>query len=461
MFGINKELKVHFIGIGGIGMSGIANILINLGYQVSGSDLSENLNVQNLKNLGAQIYKGHAASNIENVQLVVYSSAINHSNPEVQKAKELHIPIIKRAEMLAELMRLKFGIAVAGSHGKTTTSSFLSTILKELDYKPTCIIGGIVKNLGGHAVKGDGDYLVAEADESDGSFLFLNPIMSVITNIDDDHLDYYKTSENIEAAFEEFANKVPFYGCVALNIHDEKSMKLKGKLRRPYITYGLNTLKEKADFVASDIEYTEDGTSFRVNHEDQTSQASITLSGEHNVLNATAAIAMACKLGVSLGNACDKISSFEGVGRRFEILHRTDKMVVVDDYGHHPTELQATIATAKDRYPHRKIIAIFEPHRFTRTKNFWNDFRDSFSNVDKAFITPIYPASEEPIENITSERLVAEINEKYANASLMNDWNELSSLFDEYQDQDFVILSMGAGSISSMTRSKLEQWNSK
>lgn len=461
MFGINKKLKIHFIGIGGIGMSGIAHILINLGYQVSGSDTSENANVVKLKSLGAQVFKGHQASNIEDVQLVVYSSAINASNPEFQKAKELHIPIIKRAEMLAELMRLKFGIAVAGSHGKTTTSSFLSTILQELDYKPTCIIGGIVKNLGGHAVKGDGDFLVAEADESDGSFLFLNPIMSVITNIDDDHLDFYKTPENIEAAFEEFANKVPFYGCVAINIHDEKSMKLKTKLRRPNITYGISGKEKDIDFAASNIQYTEEGTSFEVTHNGETQPASITLSGEHNVLNATAAISMACKLGVSLKNACEKISSFEGVGRRFEILHRTDKMVVVDDYGHHPTELQATIATAKDRYPKRKIIAIFEPHRFTRTQSFWNEFRDSFAKVDKAFITPIYPASEEPIANITSDRLVSEINEKYSNATLMQDWDELLPLFDEYQNQDYVVLSMGAGSISNMTRAKLEQWNSK
>ncbi len=216
MFGIKKDLSIHFIGIGGIGMSGIAEVLVNLGYSVSGSDLNENANVIKLKEKGAQIYIGHKKENIKDTQLIVYSSAINYENPEVQRAVELRIPIVKRAEMLAELMRLKFGVAIAGSHGKTTTTSFISTIFKALNQKPTCIVGGVVKNLGSQAVKGDSDYLIAEADESDGSFLFLNPIMSVITNIDNDHLDYYKTEENIKKAFVEFSNKVPFYGCVAI-----------------------------------------------------------------------------------------------------------------------------------------------------------------------------------------------------------------------------------------------------
>jgi len=461
MFGINKTLKIHFIGIGGIGMSGIAEILINLGYQVSGSDVSESGNVLKLKDIGAQIYIGHQSENINDVQLIVYSSAIDERNPEIIRAKELSLPIIKRAEMLAELMRLKFGVAVAGSHGKTTTTSFLSTILKELDYKPTCIIGGIVKNLGGHAVKGDGDYLIAEADESDGSFLFLNPIMSVITNIDNDHLDYYKNEENIELAFEQFANKVPFYGCVAINIHDKKSMHLRSKLRRPNVTYGIQTDGLEIDFFAKNIEFTEEGTTFWVSNNSEEYQATISLSGKHNVLNATAAIAMACKIGVSLKNACDKISMFEGVGRRFEILYKTDKMIVVDDYGHHPTELKATIETAHNRYPKRKTIAIFEPHRFTRTKEFWNEFRDSFKDVDKVYLAPIYPASEVEIPGINSERLANEINQKYSNTQLITNWNELENIFSTYQNEDIVILSMGAGSISKMTRAKLESWKQK
>jgi UDP-N-acetylmuramate--alanine ligase len=463
MFGINKELKIHFIGIGGIGMSGIAEILINLGYHVSGSDISTNPNTEKLNSKGAEIFLGHKSENIKDVQLIVYSSAIDEANPEIMQARVDGLPIIKRAEMLAELMRLKFGVAIAGSHGKTTTTSFLSTILKELDYKPTCIVGGIVKNLGGHALKGDSEYLIAEADESDGSFLFLNPIMSIITNIDNDHLDYYKTVENIESAFEEFANKVPFYGCVAININDEKSRKLRDKLRRPYVTYGVYDEEsecdsEKPEYYASNIVFTEDGTSFDVCHKDEKVKANITLAGNHNVLNALSAIVIAHKLESNLTCICKAIESFEGVGRRFELLYKNDKMVVVDDYGHHPTEVLATLQTAKDKYPNKKIVAVFEPHRFSRTKEFWGEFRDSFSSVEKVYIAPIYAASEKGIDGITSENLVRDIKKSYGNAELLPDWGQLPNIFEKYRDENIIILSMGAGSISKLTRQKLEEW---
>lgn len=461
MFGINKELKIHFIGIGGIGMSGIAEVLINLGYHVSGSDISSNPNTEKLHSKGAEIFLGHQSENIKNVQLIVYSSAIDENNPEIKQARLDGLPIIKRAEMLAELMRLKFGVAIAGSHGKTTTTSFLSTILKELDYKPTCIVGGIVKNLGGHALKGDSEYLIAEADESDGSFLFLNPIMSIITNIDNDHLDYYKTVENIENAFEEFANKVPFYGCVAININDEKSRKLRDKLRRPYVTFGIfdeKTNLEEPDYYANNIVFTEEGTSFDVCHKDEKVKANITLAGNHNVLNALSAIVIAHKLESNLTCICKAIESFEGVGRRFEILFKNEKMVVVDDYGHHPTEVLATLQTAKDKYPNKKIVAVFEPHRFSRTKEFWGEFRDSFSSVEKVYIAPIYAASESGIEGITSENLVTDIKKSYGNAELLEEWGHLPNIFEKYKDDNIIILSMGAGSISKLTRQKLEEW---
>jgi UDP-N-acetylmuramate--alanine ligase len=461
MFGINKELKIHFIGIGGIGMSGIAEILINLGYHVSGSDITTNPNTEKLKSKGAEIFLGHKSENIKNVQLIVYSSAIDETNPEIMQARDQGLPIIKRAEMLAELMRLKFGVAIAGSHGKTTTTSFLSTILKELDYKPTCIVGGVVKNLGGHALKGDSQYLIAEADESDGSFLFLNPIMSIITNIDNDHLDYYKTVENIEKAFEEFANKVPFYGHVAININDAKSRKLRDKIRRPYVTYGVfeeGSEEEKPEYYASNIIFTENGTSFDVHHKEEKVEANITLAGEHNVLNALSAIVIAHKLESNLACICSAIKHFEGVGRRFELLYNNEKMVVVDDYGHHPTEVLATLQTAKDKYPNKKIIAVFEPHRFSRTKEFWNEFRDSFENVEKAYIAPIYAASENPILGITSDNLVADINKQFKNAELLPNWGKLPNIFEQYKNENVIILSMGAGSISKMTRQKLEEW---
>jgi UDP-N-acetylmuramate--alanine ligase len=464
MFGINKNLKIHFIGIGGIGMSGIAEILLNLGYQVSGSDLNESANTIKLQKQGAQIFKGHLKENIQEVQLVVYSSAINEQNPEIIEARELNIPIIKRAEMLAELMRLKYGIAVAGSHGKTTTSSFLATILHKMNYRPTSIIGGIVKNLGGHAIKGESEYLIAEADESDGSFLYLNPIMSIITNIDNDHLDYYKTQENIEAAFTEFANKVPFYGVVAINAHDEKSIELLNNLRRPSTTFGIkdeHTVLEEVDYIASNIEFTENGSSFYVEVNGEKEKATITLAGKHNVLNALGAIAIAHKVSGKLKEVCDSIAEFEGVGRRFENLYQNEKFIVVDDYAHHPTEITATIDTAKSKYPLKKIVAVFEPHRYSRTKEHWHEFINCFKHVDQVYITPIYAASEVPIEYIDSEILVKNINEKYQNADYFPSWNNLPSIFEKFKDSDVILLSMGAGSISKATREQIEQWTSK
>lgn len=463
MFGINKDLKIHFIGIGGIGMSGIAEILLKLGYSVSGSDINENANVVKLKDLGVTIFKGHHEDNIEGVQIVVYSSAINYENPEIVKAMDLKIPIIKRAEMLAELMRLKFGLAVAGSHGKTTTTSFLSTIFKNLDQKPTCIVGGIVKNLGSQALHGESQYLIAEADESDGSFLFLNPIMSVITNIDNDHLDYYKTEENIKKAFCEFANKVPFYGVVVVNGNDKNSVELIKDLRRPYVVYavdGIKTYSEEVDYLAKDISYSEEGSSFVLSHDNQEHKISLNLAGDHNVQNALGAIAISHRANLSLDKICSAISDFEGVGRRFEILYKQDNFVVVDDYGHHPTELMATINTAKAKYKDKKVVVVFEPHRYTRTKEFWSEFIDCFKDVEKAYIAPIYAASEQSIPGIDSTNLVYGINEKYKNAQGLSDWDELLGLFNDYQSEKVVLLSMGAGSISKITREMIEKWKS-
>jgi UDP-N-acetylmuramate--alanine ligase len=463
MFGIKKDLKIHFIGIGGIGMSGIAEVLVNLGYNVSGSDLNENANVVNLKNKNVEIYKGHREENIIDVQIVVYSSAINYENPEIKKALELKIPIIKRAEMLAELMRLKYGIAIAGSHGKTTTTSFISTIFKNLDQKPTCIVGGVVKNLGGQAVRGDSDYLIAEADESDGSFLFLNPIMSVITNIDNDHLDYYKTEENIKKAFVEFSNKAPFYGCIAINGNDKNSAELIASLRRPYITYGLESKESFVDsleYVAKNVEHTEEFSKFDLVFEDKNYPVQITLSGDHNVQNALAAIAISAKVGLDLKDVCKAIEDFEGVGRRFECLYKSKTMIVIDDYGHHPTELKATISTAKAKYPDRKLITVFEPHRFSRTKEHWSEFIECFEAVDEVYIAPIYAASEQPIEYIDAEILVKNINDRFKNAYYIENWDELTDIFNKNKDEKSVVLSMGAGSISKTTRTKIEEWKS-
>lgn len=463
MFGINKDLKIHFIGIGGIGMSGIAEVLVKLGYHVSGSDISDNANVQKLREQGVSIYKGHKEDNIQGVQIVVYSSAINYENPEIKKAIELKIPIIKRAEMLAELMRLKFGVAIAGSHGKTTTTSFVSTIFKKLNQSPTCIVGGIVKNLGSQAVHGDSEFLIAEADESDGSFLFLNPIMSVITNIDNDHMDYYKNEENIKKAFSEFANKVPFYGAVLVNGNDKNSADLLNTLRRPHFIYAITGKKQyinQIDYLGKEISYSTSGSSFILEHDGKDYPVTISLAGDHNVQNALGAIAISHQAGLDLNDVCMAISQFEGVGRRFEILLEQDKMIVVDDYGHHPTELKATIETAKAKYASKNLVVVFEPHRYTRTNEFWNEFVDCFSSVTKVYIAPIYAASENEILNITSENLVRAINEKYKNAEFLNDWSFLKKIFEEQSKENTVLLSMGAGSISKATRDMLAEWKS-
>ena len=461
MFGINKNLKIHFVGIGGIGMSGIAHILLSLGYKVSGSDLTRGPNVDKLESLGAKIYIGHKKENMANAQILVYSSAIDKTNPEVQIAIEHKIPIIKRAEMLAELMRLKYGIAIAGSHGKTTTTSFVSTIFQKLEQRPTCIIGGIVKNLGSQAVHGDSEFLIAEADESDGSFLFLNPILSVITNIDNDHLDYYQNEENIKTAFAEFSNKVPFYGCVVINANDKNSVSMIENLRRPFFTYAVDTLDtftDKVDYLARDIKFSEKGSVFRLEFQNESQEVSINLTGNHNVQNALGAIAISHKAGLSLEDICHAISGFSGVGRRFENIYDSKTMVVVDDYAHHPTELKATIETAKSKYPNKSLKIIFEPHRFTRTKEFWNEFINCFENVDSLYLAPIYAASEKPIFNITSERLCQEINKKFSNASLFNNWNFLIDIFNDNKERDVIILTLGAGSISKKTREMMLEW---
>lgn len=452
MFGINKDLSIHFIGIGGIGMSGIAKILLSQGYQVSGSDINQSPTVESLIADGAKVFIGHKAENIENVQLVVYSSAIDQKNPEIKKAIQLKLPIIKRAEMLAELMRLKFGIAVAGSHGKTTTTSLLSTIFSHAGFEPTCVVGGIVKNFAGQAITGKGKYLIAEADESDGSFLFLNPIMSAITNIDNDHMDYYHSDEAIFSAFEDFSNKVPFYGTVAINLNDPKSSQLIEKIRRPYVTYAIDDGKVTADFLATEVNFSSEGSEFYCSHDGQKTKMKLCLAGKHNISNALAATCIAFKAGISLEKIAQGLATFSGVGRRFETLRVFDQLTVVDDYGHHPTEINATIDTMKKSFPGYKYICIFQPHRYSRTKEFWKEFCNCFKSVDEVYIAPIYAASEEPIEYIDSEIMVKNINDDQGRAFYLPTWQEVSQLISVNQSKKTILLSFGAGSISREMR---------
>ncbi len=461
MFKINQDVYVHFIGIGGIGMSGIAEVLLANGLKVSGSDLIESARVDKLKSLGAKVFIGHHEKNIKEASVVVYSSAISIENPEFHWAKENNIPLMRRAEMLAELMRLKKGIAIGGTHGKTTTTSFLATILEESEYDPTYIIGGVVTNLKGHAKVGKGEFLVAEADESDGSFLLLNPVMSVITNIDNDHLDHYETFENLLNAFVEFGNKIPFYGHCSINIHDENLKKIRKLIKRPVITFGISEGEHLADFEARNI--SQEGVmtfyDLYVDGEFKT-KIKIQLPGRHNILNSLGAISLAVKMDVSYEKIKDSISKFIGVGRRFETLYHSENLIVIDDYAHHPTEVISTLETVKNIYNDRKIICVFEPHRYSRTQRCWDEFINSFKDADELKLGPIYPASEKPLPGITSVRLSQKINEFFGTFSTAeNDIGKIYKEIENRKNEKLVVISLGAGSIGRKVREWVNQLN--
>lgn len=452
MLGWLKTTKLHFIGIGGIGMSGIAEVLLDLGCQVSGSDLNTSSVTENLKKKGAKIYLGHSEGNVEGASLVIYSSAIDKKNPEIIKAQELEIPMIRRAEMLAELMRLKFGIAIAGSHGKTTTTSMVATIFQEAKLDATHIIGGIVNNLGGNAKKGDGEFLIAEADESDGSFLLLNPIMAAITNIDDDHLDFYGTPDKVVDAFVEFVNKLPFYGRIALNANDESSVKIKSRVKRPTVWYGVNLEESELTYVAKNVKLSAAGTIFDLYYKNsKVLEIKTHLLGLHNVSNTLAAIALSHEAGIEWDIIQRGLLCFQGVGRRLEKLYIKNDFLVMDDYGHHPTEIKATI-NALLKVDSRPLCVIFEPHRYSRTQNFWNEFQEAFEGCHELYISPIYAASENPISGITSESLVTSMKAKNKKVNYLPHLNDMKDLLLERKDKDYLFVTLGAGAISKKIR---------
>lgn len=452
MLGWLKQTKLHFIGIGGIGMSGIAEVLLAQGYQISGSDLNSSAVTHNLEKKGAKIFHRHVASNVEDADLVIYSSAINHQNPEVKRAKELSIPLIRRAEMLAELMRLKYGIAIAGSHGKTTTTSMVASIFNASPFDATHIIGGIVNHLGGNAKKGDGEFLIAEADESDGSFLYLNPIMAVLTNVDNDHLDHYGSVDRIKEAFSEFVNKVPFYGRIALNANDEASVELKNEVKRSIVWYGYDSKDIPLDYEAKNIKLSASGSLFDLYKNNQfIMSVECHLLGLHNVSNTLAAIAISHEAGISWDDIMKGLKEFRGVGRRLEKIWEHQSFVVFDDYGHHPTEVRATIEALKD-VDERPLTVVFEPHRYSRTQNFWQEFHDCFQGVDEVFISPIYPASENPIIGVSSEELVESMKKQGLHAKLISSLDEMSALIEERKNDGRIFLSLGAGAISKKIR---------
>src|ERR1700675_4514874 len=409
-----KIQRIHFVGIGGIGMSGIAELLLNLGYKVSGSDLKSSPVTQRLAGLGAAIFEGHQADNIAGAEVVVASSAIASSNPEVSQAHQRHIPVIQRAEMLAELMRLKYGIAIAGMHGKTTTTSMVAAVLAAGGLDPTVVVGGRVDALGSNARIGKSEYLVAEADESDRSFLKLSPVLSVVTNIDREHMDCYRNMRDVKKAFLDFMDRVPFYGVVVVCNDDAPLRKLFPQIRRRTVTYGTRRGSDfqiklgKSTFESAERQPI---SHFRVAYgERDLGEFRLHVPGVHNVLNATAAIAVGIGLDITADDVRGALESFRGVDRRFQLRGKSAGVSVIDDYGHHPTEIRATLAAAR-QCGFGKIHVIFQPHRYTRTRDLMDEFATAFQDADSLAVLDIYAASETPIEGITGEALARRISE--------------------------------------------------
>jgi UDP-N-acetylmuramate--alanine ligase len=397
----SKQRHIHFVGIGGIGMSGIAEVLLNLGFTVSGSDLAASGATERLTQRGAQIALGHHADRVgPGVDVVVISSAVKFSNPEVIRARELKIPVIPRAEMLAELMRMKTGLAVAGTHGKTTTTSLLGHVLAQANLDPTLVIGGIVKGLGSNARLGQGRFLVAEADESDGSFLLLTPAHAVVTNIDPEHLDHYGSIERVHEAYLQFINRVPFYGLAVLCIDSVAVRALLPRVRKRFVTYGLAS---DADLQAVHTRVDAEGTRFDVLERGRwIGEVRLRMLGRHNAQNALAVIAVASELGIAFETTAQALASFEGIHRRFEVKGEVGGVTVVDDYGHHPEEIKATLRAAREGFG-RRLIAVFQPHRYTRTRDLLAEFLGAFDDADMLVLTDIYAAGEDRIEGVSGE----------------------------------------------------------
>ncbi len=448
---------VHFIGIGGVGMAGIAEVLLRQGYVVSGSDLSENSLTQWLKVMGATIYRGHDAAHIKNADVIVRSSAVDWHNPELEAAKLARIPVVPRAEMLGELMRFRYGIAIAGTHGKTTTTSLVTSILAEAGLDPTFVIGGRLNSVGSNARLGRGHYLVAEADESDASFLYLNPMISIVTNIDEDHMGTYDNNfDRLKTTFIEFIHRLPFYGLAVLCLDDPVVQEILPQLSRPILTYGMTA---EADFHTK--KYTQSGiqTKFVVERPKGQAPLSITLNlpGRHNVLNALAAIAVASELNVPGQAITDALENFAGIGRRFQIYgdmplaKEGGKVTLVDDYGHHPREIAATLQAARESWPDRRLVMVYQPHRYTRTRDLLKDFCNVLSLPDKLLLLDVYAAGEEYIEGADGAALVKEIKKHGKIEPIFIEHHEtLPFVFEkELRDGD-ILLMQGAGNIGAL-----------
>jgi len=456
MFEMGHIKHVHFVGIGGVGMAGIAEVLLRQGYTVSGSDLAENSLTQWLRVMGAMIYRGHQASNIQHADVIVRSSAVEWDNPELEAARHARIPIVPRAEMLGELMRFRYGIAISGTHGKTTTTSLVTSILAEAGLDPTFVIGGRLNSVGSNARLGRGHYLVAEADESDASFLYLKPMISIVTNIDQDHMGTYENNfERLKLTFIEFLHRLPFYGLAVLCIDDPIVKEILPKLSRPVVTYGISP---EADFKTQGYKQSGMRTQFIVERPQGQPPLSITLNlpGRHNVLNALAAIAVASELKVQDRAITDALENFAGIGRRFQILGdfvltKGGQVTLVDDYGHHPREIAATLQAARESWPERRLVMVYQPHRFTRTRDLFGDFCNVLSLPDKLMLLDVYSAGEDYIKGADGISLVNEIKKRGQISPIFVEHHDtLPALFEqELQDGD-VLLMQGAGNIGAL-----------
>jgi UDP-N-acetylmuramate--alanine ligase len=445
----NTGLHFHFIGIGGSGMSGLAEILLTSGYKVSGSDVKGGDVVRRLEQLGAQVFIGHAAANLpESASLVVYSSAIVSTNPEVREARRRRIPIVRRAEVLAELMRLKFGVGVAGSHGKTTTTSMCSVILDAAKLDPTVVIGGQVKSLGTGGRLGKGDFLVAETDESDRSFLLLKPTVAIVTNIDDEHMNSYRSRKDLEESFNRFVQSVPFYGLAILCIDDPVVRRIASECKRRVVTYGFS---EDADLRGVDIEGASDGMSFSVFWRGENlGRFQLPMWGRHLVQNSLAAIAVALEFTVDRDVIRQALASFAGVKRRLEIIGEARGVSVLSDYGHHPTEIRATLRAIRECRPQGegRVVTLFQPHRYSRTQMCWDEYLSAFAEADLVCLTDIYGASEKPIEGVSGESLCVAL--RHPNKEYVGSLERaLEVLVPNLREGDFVVC-LGAGSIGAI-----------
>ena len=432
-------------------MSGIAEVLINQGYGVSGSDIAATSVTNHLEQLGAKIFFNHASENIEGSQVVVVSSAIDPSNPEVTTAKESMIPVIPRAEMLAELMRMKYGIAIAGTHGKTTTTSLVSTVLAGGKLDPTVIIGGRLKNTGSHAKLGQSKFLVAEADESDGSFMQLSPSIAVVTTLDEEHMEFYQTLENMKEIFLKFINKIPFYGSAVLCLDDPNIQSLIPRVEKRYITYGLSS---QADYTARNISIEGLKTYFNVfHHGKDLGRIRSGALGQHNILNTLAAVAVGMELDLDFEIIANSLLQFEGVQRRFEIVKQSDELTLIDDYGHHPVEIKASLKTVKEIWPASRLIVIFQPHRYSRTKSLMKDFWSAFNDADYLFVMDIFSAGESPIDKVHASVIVEGAREcGHKNARYIKSQNDLNKQLHTLAKHGDVLMTLGAGDVWRLGR---------